>query len=234
MGKITYEPWQAAQSDWPQALRAADEGVAAFIMVRQLTGLESSGGLCCGGALVIDVMPTTPGLDAADCETIQPEQWPDEDESSLLSTGPPGPCSTSPRERSVVSITVEAGDLCGVYRAERGHWFAPVPGGGGLFFFFPGALACFRIHSGMDRRTTPQSARGAWIRPSLFWALVYCTGRNLARSRGLDLGVPFDSAGIRAIHPRQIEGTTTPTTFVYKTVSSPAGGAPEDFCGSYG
>jgi 1,2-dihydroxy-3-keto-5-methylthiopentene dioxygenase len=69
---------------------------------------------------VIDVSPTTPGLEAM-LNRFNSEHWHDEDEVRFIIEGR-GLFHIRPWQGPVVSITVEAGDLIRVPRGTR-HWF---------------------------------------------------------------------------------------------------------------
>jgi len=69
---------------------------------------------------VIDVGPETPGLEAM-LATFDREHWHDEDEVRFIIAGR-GLFHIHPREKPVVAIEVEAGDLIRVPRGAL-HWF---------------------------------------------------------------------------------------------------------------
>ena len=85
---------------------------------REIDALKQRGGYVT--ADVIDVSPATPGLDAM-LNRFNSEHWHDEDEVRFIIEGR-GLFHIHPREGSVVSITVEAGDLLRVPRGTW-HWF---------------------------------------------------------------------------------------------------------------
>ncbi len=111
---ITYEKWRPAHQIAEGA--SAAEVLAAY--GPEIERLKAAGGYV--AADVIDVMPTTPGLDAM-LNRFNSEHWHDEDEVRFIIEGR-GLFHIHPREGSVVSITVEAGDLLRVPRGTW-HWF---------------------------------------------------------------------------------------------------------------
>ncbi|HXT24229.1 MAG TPA: cupin domain-containing protein [Candidatus Eisenbacteria bacterium] len=111
---ITYEHWQPAH-ELPEGASAA-EALAAY--APEIDRLKAEGGYVT--ADVIDVFPSTPGLDAM-LNRFNSEHWHDEDEVRFIIEGR-GLFHIHPREGSVVSITVEAGDLLRVPRGTW-HWF---------------------------------------------------------------------------------------------------------------
>ena len=108
---ITYERWEPS-SELPAGASAA-EVLAAY--APEIDRLKREGGYVT--ADVIDVSPATPGLDAM-LNRFNSEHWHDEDEVRFIIEGR-GLFHIHPREGSVVSITVEAGDLL---RVPRGTW----------------------------------------------------------------------------------------------------------------
>lgn len=111
---ITYERWQPAHE-------LAENASAAEVLLAyasEIERLKGEGGYVT--ADVIDVMPTTPGLDAM-LSRFNSEHWHDEDEVRFIIEGR-GLFHIHPREGEVVSITVEAGDLLRVPRGTW-HWF---------------------------------------------------------------------------------------------------------------
>ena len=111
---ITYEKWQPAHQIAEGA--SPEEVLAAY--APEIERLKADGGYVT--ADVIDVMPTTPGLDAM-LNRFNSEHWHDEDEVRFIIEGR-GLFHIHPREGNVVSITVEAGDLLRVPRGTW-HWF---------------------------------------------------------------------------------------------------------------
>jgi 1,2-dihydroxy-3-keto-5-methylthiopentene dioxygenase len=111
---ISYEHWQPAQELSEGA--AAEEVLRAY--ASEIDRLKAQGGYVT--ADVIDVMPTTPGLDAM-LNRFNSEHWHDEDEVRFIIEGR-GLFHIHPRVGSVISITVEAGDLLRV-PSGTWHWF---------------------------------------------------------------------------------------------------------------
>ena len=77
----------------------------------------------CGGYVTADVMnvvPTTPGLDAM-LQKFNKEHWHDEDEVRFIVRGH-GLFHIAPEGGDVVSIEMEAGDMIRVPRGTK-HWF---------------------------------------------------------------------------------------------------------------
>lgn len=111
---ITYERWTAAHE-------LAEDASAAEVLTAyapEIARLKAEGGYVT--ADVIDVLPTTPGLDAM-LNRFNSEHWHDEDEVRFIVEGR-GIFHIHPREGEVVSITVAAGDLLRVPRGTW-HWF---------------------------------------------------------------------------------------------------------------
>ena len=111
---ITYEKRQPSH-ELPEGASAA-EVLAAY--APEIDRLKAEGGYVT--ADVIDVSPATPGLDAM-LNRFNSEHWHDEDEVRFIIEGR-GLFHIHPCEGSVVSITVEAGDLLRVPRGTW-HWF---------------------------------------------------------------------------------------------------------------
>ncbi len=111
---ITYRRWQPAHQLAENA--SAQEVLAAY--APEIERLKAEGGYVT--ADVIDVLPTTPGLDAM-LNRFNSEHWHDEDEVRFIIEGR-GLFHIRPREGNVVSITVEPGDLLRVPRGTW-HWF---------------------------------------------------------------------------------------------------------------
>jgi len=111
---ITYEHWTPIHALSEGA--AASEVLAAY--APEIERLKAEGGYVT--ADVIDVIPTTPGLDAM-LNRFNSEHWHDEDEVRFILEGR-GLFHIHPREGKVISITVEAGDLLRVPRGTW-HWF---------------------------------------------------------------------------------------------------------------
>jgi len=111
---ITYEQWKPTDQLAERA--SAEEVLAAY--APEIERLKTDGGYVT--ADVIDVMPTTPGLDAM-LNRFNSEHWHDEDEVRFIIEGR-GLFHIHPREGNVIAITVEAGDLLRVPRGTW-HWF---------------------------------------------------------------------------------------------------------------
>ena len=111
---ITYEQWKPSHQLAEGA--SAQEVLDAY--APEIERLKAEGGYVT--ADVIDVNPSTPGLDAM-LNRFNTEHWHDEDEVRFIIEGR-GLFHIHPREGSVVSITVEAGDLLRVPRGTW-HWF---------------------------------------------------------------------------------------------------------------
>jgi 1,2-dihydroxy-3-keto-5-methylthiopentene dioxygenase len=111
---IRYEQWKPAHQI---AERASTEQVLAAY-AQEIERLKAEGGYVT--ADVIDVLPTTPGLDAM-LNRFNREHWHNEDEVRIILEGR-GLFHIHPREGKVVSITVEAGDLLRV-PSGTWHWF---------------------------------------------------------------------------------------------------------------
>jgi len=84
----------------------------------EIEKLRASGGYVT--ADVINVVPTTPGLDAM-LNKFNKEHWHDEDEVRFIVKGH-GLFHIAPKDGDVVSIEMEAGDLIRVPRGTL-HWF---------------------------------------------------------------------------------------------------------------
>jgi 1,2-dihydroxy-3-keto-5-methylthiopentene dioxygenase len=111
---IIYERWEPSHE--LAAGASAAEVLAAY--APEIDRLKASGGYVT--ADVIDVSPATPGLEAM-LNRFNSEHWHDEDEVRFIIEGR-GLFHIHPRQGSVVSITVEAGDLLRVPRGTW-HWF---------------------------------------------------------------------------------------------------------------
>jgi len=111
---ITYEHWTPAHS-LPEGA-SAQEILAAY--APEIERLKAEGGYVT--ADVIDVTPETPGLEAM-LNRFNTEHWHDEDEVRFIVAGR-GLFHIHPRQGSVLSITVEPGDLLRVPRGTW-HWF---------------------------------------------------------------------------------------------------------------
>jgi 1,2-dihydroxy-3-keto-5-methylthiopentene dioxygenase len=111
---ITYERWTPAH----EIAEGASQEEVLKAYASEIERLKKEGGYVT--ADVIDVMPTTPGLEAM-LNRFNAEHWHDEDEMRFVIEGR-GLFHIHPREGNVVSITVEAGDLLRVPRGTW-HWF---------------------------------------------------------------------------------------------------------------
>jgi 1,2-dihydroxy-3-keto-5-methylthiopentene dioxygenase len=111
---ITYAKWTPTH-EIPESASAV-EVLAAY--AQEIERLKVEGGY--KTADVIDVLPTTPGLDAM-LKRFNSEHWHDEDEVRFIIEGR-GLFHIHPRVGNVISITVEAGDLLRVPRGTW-HWF---------------------------------------------------------------------------------------------------------------
>jgi len=111
---IDYEQWDSSRLVGPAA--SADEILASYSS--EIDQLKSRGGYVT--ADVIDVTSKTPGLEAM-LAKFNREHWHDEDEVRYIIHGR-GVFHIHPRDSSVVSIEVEAGDLIRVPRGTW-HWF---------------------------------------------------------------------------------------------------------------
>src|SRR5919109_3051769 len=111
---IDYEQWEPSQ---PIAANApAAEILAAYS--REIEELKASGGYVT--ADVMDVSPTTPGLDEM-LAKFNREHWHDEDEVRFIIAGH-GLFHIHSTTGEVLAIEVEAGDLIRVPRGTL-HWF---------------------------------------------------------------------------------------------------------------
>lgn len=85
---------------------------------REIETLKAEGGYVT--ADVINIVPTTPGLDAM-LDKFNKEHWHDEDEVRFIVKGH-GLFHIAPENGDVVSIEMEAGDMIRVPRGTK-HWF---------------------------------------------------------------------------------------------------------------
>jgi 1,2-dihydroxy-3-keto-5-methylthiopentene dioxygenase len=111
---IDYERWQPAHPLGPDA--PAEEVLDAYR--DEIERLKARGGYVT--ADVIDVKPSTPGLDAM-LAKFSREHWHDEDEVRFIIRGR-GVFHIHPAERPVIALEVEPGDLIRVPRGTH-HWF---------------------------------------------------------------------------------------------------------------
>ena len=111
---IDYQRWEPSQ---PVAEDASEEEILDAYSL-EIEKLEASGGYVT--ADVIDVNPSTPGLDVM-LAKFKREHWHDEDEVRFVIRGR-GLFHIRPKSGPVVAIEVEAGDLLRVPRGTW-HWF---------------------------------------------------------------------------------------------------------------
>lgn len=111
---IDYERWKVAHPVAPDA--PAEVILSAY--APEIEKLKARGGYVT--ADVIDVHPTTPGLEEM-LAKFNREHWHDEDEIRFIIEGQ-GLFHIRPRRGPVVAIEVEAGDLIRVPR-DTWHWF---------------------------------------------------------------------------------------------------------------
>lgn len=111
---IDYERWGDLK-DVPAG--ASDEEILAAYS-DEIEALKRKGGYVT--ADVINVVPTTPGLDEM-LNKFNKEHWHDEDEVRFIVKGH-GLFHIAPKDGDVVSIEMEAGDLIRVPRGTL-HWF---------------------------------------------------------------------------------------------------------------
>ncbi len=111
---IDYERWDNIRDVSADA--SDDEILAAYS--EEIEKLNAKGGYVT--ADVINVVPTTPGLDAM-LDRFNKEHWHDEDEVRFIVKGH-GLFHIAPPGRDVVSIEMEAGDLIRVPKGTL-HWF---------------------------------------------------------------------------------------------------------------
>jgi len=111
---IAYEQWKPRH----EIAKGATQQEVLEAYAPEIERLKAEGAYLT--ADVIDVEPTTPGLDAM-LNRFNSEHWHDEDEVRFIIEGR-GLFHIHPREGEVVSITVEGGDLLRVPRGTW-HWF---------------------------------------------------------------------------------------------------------------
>ena len=111
---IDYEYWEPEHAVAPDA--PPDEILSAY--ANEIETLKALGGYVT--ADVIDITPETPGLEPM-LAKFNREHWHEEDEVRFIISGR-GLFHIHPRNQSVVSIEVEAGDLIRIPRGTW-HWF---------------------------------------------------------------------------------------------------------------
>ena len=111
---IDYERWDNIGEIGPEA---TDDEILDFYSA-EIEVLKAIGGYLT--ADVINIVPTTPGLDAM-LDKFNKEHWHDEDEVRFIVKGH-GLFHIAPENGDVVSIEMEAGDLIRVPRGTH-HWF---------------------------------------------------------------------------------------------------------------
>ena len=111
---IDYERWENIKE---VSADASDEEILAAYS-EEIEVLKAKGGYVT--ADVINIVPTTPGLDAM-LDKFNKEHWHDEDEVRFIVRGH-GLFHIAPENGDVVSIEMEAGDLIRVPRGTH-HWF---------------------------------------------------------------------------------------------------------------
>ncbi|HEX4004392.1 MAG TPA: cupin domain-containing protein [Candidatus Acidoferrales bacterium] len=156
---IDYERWDATGT---VAQSAPPEEILAFY-APQIEKLKARGGYVT--ADVIDVNPQTPGLEAM-LARFNTEHWHDEDEIRYIVAGR-GVFHIHPKERPVVAIEVEAGDLIRVPRGTH-HWFdlcADRSIRAIRLFQDPSGWTPHYTQSGADRGYDPVCFGPAYIRP---------------------------------------------------------------------
>ena len=111
---IDYERWENVKE---VSHDASDEEILAAYS-EEVEKLKGKGGYVT--ADVINIVPTTPNLDAM-LDKFRKEHWHDEDEVRFIVKGH-GLFHIAPPDGDVVSIEMEAGDLIRVPRGTH-HWF---------------------------------------------------------------------------------------------------------------
>ncbi len=111
---IDYERWDNIGEIGPDA---SDDEILEFYSA-EIDVLKAKGGYVT--ADVINIVPTTPGLDAM-LDKFNKEHWHDEDEVRFIVKGH-GLFHIAPESGEVVSIEMEAGDMIRVPRGTH-HWF---------------------------------------------------------------------------------------------------------------
>ncbi|NOT49447.1 MAG: cupin domain-containing protein [Acidobacteria bacterium] len=111
---IDYERWENLK----QISAAATDQEILDGYAEEIEALKQKGGYVT--ADVINIVPTTPGLDAM-LNKFNKEHWHDEDEVRFIVKGH-GLFHIAPENGDVVSIEMEAGDMIRVPRGTK-HWF---------------------------------------------------------------------------------------------------------------
>lgn len=111
---IDYERWENLK----QVPEDASDQEILDGYAEEIEALKAKGGYVT--ADVINIVPTTPGLDAM-LNKFNKEHWHDEDEVRFIVKGH-GLFHIAPENGDVVSIEMEAGDMIRVPRGTR-HWF---------------------------------------------------------------------------------------------------------------
>ena len=111
---IDYELWENVK----EVSADASDSEILEVYADEIERLKTSGGYVT--ADVINVVPTTPGLDEM-LDRFNKEHWHDEDEVRFIVKGH-GLFHIAPKGGDVVSIEMEAGDLIRVPRGTL-HWF---------------------------------------------------------------------------------------------------------------
>lgn len=111
---IDYQRWENIAEIGPDA---SDDEILEFY-TSEIEELKEKGGYVT--ADVINIVPTTPNLDAM-LDKFNKEHWHDEDEVRFIVKGR-GIFHIAPENGDVVSIEMEAGDLIRVPRGTH-HWF---------------------------------------------------------------------------------------------------------------
>ena len=111
---IAYERWENIEEIGPDA---SDSEILDFYS-KEIEYLKQKGGYVT--ADVINIVPTTPGLDAM-LDKFNKEHWHDEDEVRFIVKGR-GIFHIAPENGDVVSIEMEPGDLIRVPGGTH-HWF---------------------------------------------------------------------------------------------------------------
>ena len=191
---IEHERWEPAHPVGPDA--SAEEVLRAYS--REIESIKNRGGYVT--ADVVDVTPQTPGIEEMRAK-FQREHWHDEDEVRFILHGT-GHFFIRPRSGAVLAIEVEPGDLIRI-PGGTWHWFELCPE--------PEirAIRLFQDPAGWTPRYTDSGAERAHEPVCLGPAFVAAQGGG-----ELTVAAPVDEARTRIIL-LDIEGTTTPISFVY-------------------